>query len=79
MNTIILKKCLDELTQDKPNIDYVRGMLETLIEMQPVSEITREKVITSPFVPEQSKDEAAILDAEARAKLESIKGLNTEQ
>lgn len=31
MNTQVLVKCLDELTKDKPNIEYVKGMLETLI------------------------------------------------
>ena len=31
MNTQVLIKCLDELTKDKPNIEYVKGMLETLI------------------------------------------------
>lgn len=34
MNTKILQKCLDELGNMEPNISYVRGMLETLIEMQ---------------------------------------------
>lgn len=29
----ILRKCLEELSKDGPNIDYVRGMIETLIEM----------------------------------------------
>lgn len=31
MNTQILQKCLDELKQEKPNIEYIKGMLETLI------------------------------------------------
>jgi hypothetical protein len=30
----ILQKCLDELSKESPKLDYVRGMLETLIEMQ---------------------------------------------
>lgn len=33
MNTRILQKCLDELKKDSPNVDYLRGMLETLVEM----------------------------------------------
>lgn len=34
MNTQILKKCLAELESVPARIDYVKGMLETLIEMQ---------------------------------------------
>lgn len=33
MNTRTLTKCVDELKKDTPNIQYVLGMLETIIEM----------------------------------------------
>jgi hypothetical protein len=33
-NTGILKKCLEELSKETPRLDYVRGILETLIESQ---------------------------------------------
>jgi len=33
MNIKILTKCLDELNTPTPNISYLKGMLETLIEM----------------------------------------------
>lgn len=33
MNKNILQKCIDALKNEKPNIDYVLGMLETLVEM----------------------------------------------
>lgn len=33
MNTKILQKCITELKTEKPKIDYVLGMLETLMEM----------------------------------------------
>lgn len=33
MNTNILSKCLEELKKDQPNISYVIGILETLMEM----------------------------------------------
>ena len=29
-----LQKCIEELKKDKPSLDYVRGMLETLMDMQ---------------------------------------------
>ena len=31
MNTAILSKCLEELGKQSPNIDYIKGMLETFI------------------------------------------------
>ncbi len=33
-NTGILKKVLEELSKDSPRLDYVRGMVETLVDMQ---------------------------------------------
>ncbi len=33
MNTQILQKCLSELDKSEPRIDYVRGMLETLVSL----------------------------------------------
>lgn len=35
MNTSILQKCLAELQKETPDLSYIRGMLETLIDMQP--------------------------------------------
>ncbi len=34
MNTNILTKCINELQKDSPDLSYLRGMLETLLEMQ---------------------------------------------
>lgn len=33
MNTTILTRCIEELKSDKPDISYIRGALETLLEM----------------------------------------------
>lgn len=33
MNTTILSRCITELQQEKPDISYIRGALETLLEM----------------------------------------------
>lgn len=33
MNTKIISKCLDELAKDSPDLSYIRGMLETLVEI----------------------------------------------
>lgn len=35
MNPNILKRCVEELKKEAPNIQYVLGMLETVIEMMP--------------------------------------------
>ncbi len=35
-NTGILKKCLEELSKESPRLDYVRGMLETLIDVSAI-------------------------------------------
>ena len=46
MNTQVLVKCLDELTKDKPNIEYVKGMLETLITLSgaPITQVVTPEV-----------------------------------
>lgn len=33
MNVNVIRKCLDELVKAEPRLDYLRGMLETLIEL----------------------------------------------
>lgn len=86
MNNSILKKCLDELQKDNPRKDYVIGMLETLIELQAPQPIhaTAER----PFIVDktvsgiptintdlQQKDEGNILDAKAKARVDTIREL----
>jgi len=54
MNTKILQKCVDALGAQSPDLSYVRGMLETLIEMDgatvqvPKSETVQP--VTSPVI-----------------------------
>ncbi len=61
MNVIILQKCLEELSKpdDTANIDYVRGMLETLIAMTP-QETTPEQLKKVLGVPTFNTVEANI-------------------
>ena len=92
-NTAILKKCLEELSKDSPRLDYLRGMLETLVEMQNNFYISPlipkgQMIETNPFAfshgtPTTSAnttelDEAAILDQQARAAIEKVKAMSTE-
>lgn len=48
MNNSILKKCLDELTTPTPRIDYVCGMLETLIAMNEANVVSP---LIKPIIP----------------------------
>ena len=36
MNTQILQKCISELQKETPDLSYIRGILETLVESTPV-------------------------------------------
>ncbi len=84
MNNIsILNKCLKELGEATPRLDYVRGMLETLIELQsPIftSSVTSD-IHAASLVPgavmqvplDKPKDEGQILDDIAKARLAGVK------
>jgi hypothetical protein len=93
MNTNILKKCIDKLRDIKTDevssseVQYVLGMLETLYEMQTDKADLAGIVSSTPpaarvVLPTGKKtdapvDEAAVLDAKARAALETIKDLGS--
>ena len=69
MNTSILKKAIEELRLKDPNLSYLRGMLETLLEVQEPKSVSP-AMSTKPYGPSEApKDEASSLDAEAQAKL----------
>lgn len=34
MNTSVIQKCITELQKESPDLSYLRGMLETLLDMQ---------------------------------------------
>ena len=52
----ILKKALEELSKDKPRIDYVMGMLEVLIENDVASSYVPPYTSTPNLVPTITKD-----------------------
>ena len=43
MNTLILQKCVEELKKENPKIDYILGMLETVIALSGTT--------TSTYIP----------------------------
>lgn len=50
MNNVI-QKCVDELNKEAPRIDYIRGMLESLLVMNEPSTISGTNIrSTVPFV-----------------------------
>lgn len=54
MNSDILQKAVDELKKEDPKIEYVLGMLETLIALsdkKPATTVTGDGRVTVPFVP----------------------------
>lgn len=70
----IIKKVLEELNKDKPDISYIRGLLEAVVEDQPLIVKGDFPVIT----PIHQEDEASLLDSQAKAALATVKSLNQE-
>lgn len=81
-----LKKVLEELNKEIPRLDYIRGMLEVLVEDDKENKYPNgvtpmkaqedlDKYINNPVIANNGLDEASILDAKARASLETIKAL----
>ena len=73
----ILQKCLDELGKEKADLSYIKGMLEVLLATQPQQSkqfITPAQQLTN-VASNAPVDEASILDAKARAALETVKAL----
>ncbi len=83
-----LQKILTELKAEKPRIDYVIGILETLIEMENPLGIDNKKVeygtivvpthlekAANEIVGNEPKDEGAILDAQTKARIDAVKAL----
>lgn len=63
MNTKILQKCIDSLSSPTPDISYIKGMLETLMELSgnsPVYSSTMSGVANVPnpsITPEEIQED----------------------
>ena len=68
MNTNILQKCINELKNEKPKLEYVIGVLETLIDMSPDKPEKTVGIVpgyftkTEPLADKQNVDEEIIPD-----------------
>lgn len=75
--TGIIKKCLDELEKESPKLDYIRGMLETVVEVQQatIPSLTAPSVPATPVVGNIGNGSADFpaMDATARAAIEAAK------
>jgi hypothetical protein len=71
----LLQKCLMELQKDQPRLEYITGVLETLIEMQPaIAPIATPSVSNNiPVVLPIPKDEGTMLDSIAAARIAKLK------
>jgi hypothetical protein len=87
MNRKIIQKVIDELKQDEPKLDYIRGILETLIESLPEEPTIPATYVPHTYIPNPLNppyvvtsthssliDEGAQIDKEASARLEALKG-----
>lgn len=74
MNEVI-RKCVEELGKQSPRLDYVRGMLDTLLAMSgtPIIITTPPTKGSSVDITSKPMDEGDIIDANTRATLATIK------
>lgn len=75
MQTNILQKVIDELNREMPRLDYIKGMLETLVEMQSPAVLIPENNGQIQTPQQKVHDEGSRLDAEANARLAAIKAM----
>lgn len=79
MNTKLLQKAIDELKSDKPDLSYLRGMLETMMDMQSgsnfVSQSVPNTIISNQPVSQETTKTAAEIAASI-AESGFIKGTN---
>ncbi len=82
MNRKILQKVIDELNQPQPKLEYIKGILETVMETlpeensfkHPPTTVRTSLPLQVTSTPETS--EASILDAKARAAIEEVKRIS---
>lgn len=78
MNKNLIKKIRDELDREEVRLDYIRGMLDTLIEMGDHSSVAEHSVVNrmvAGSIPAGPANEGDLLDAQARAALATVQEL----
>lgn len=77
MNRKLLQKVLDELGKETPKLDYVRGILETMMESMP-EEVKGDRAFVPIKIETPPATEAELMDAKAKAAIANIKRLAAE-
>ena len=72
MNTTILNKCIDELRLPSPKIDYILGMLETVVAMSGAT--LNEPKIIAPIINTQTINDKPIEKTEEELYREKMLG-----
>lgn len=86
MNTKILQKVLEELNREKPDISYIRGMVEVLASSEEGTGSSASRTVSEMQLTPSgggyiaptgsgSLDKTAILDAKAKAAVSIIQSL----
>jgi hypothetical protein len=82
MNRKIIQKLIDELAKETPRLDYIRGILETLLESLPED---RQVDLRTIFPQENTTtgtpvliSEAEMMEQTTKAKMKGIKSENIE-
>jgi SOS response regulatory protein OraA/RecX len=84
MNRKTLQKVIDELNKPQPKLDYIRGVLETVIETLPEEKYINDKSFYGKSVADETrplnqaenkKDETEILEGIAKARIANVKNL----
>lgn len=83
INAKLIQKILDELAQENPRLDYVRGILETLLESFPQENKILTATGSAPMVKvtpvssfAEEVDPLMALEYGTKAKLEEVKKLS---
>lgn len=78
MNRKLLQKVIDELAKENPKLDYIRGILETLIESLPEDKPTgipfKGKINTN----DKPIDDAALIEMGAQLNKVDLGSIKTE-
>ena len=78
----VIKKAIEELKKDSPRLEYILGLLETLVEMnEPIK--TKEIITSKVYNPNTTvyslpKDPIESLDIIATANLDKVKRMSGE-
>jgi len=72
----LLQKCIDELGKTDVDLSYLRGILETLVEIEPEAQTS---VVTSAFLPKPQAQAFGAVVPGGVAKMQPVDSLSPEE